>query len=166
MNISNLGLQIFHFLDLQIRPYFYFSLRLEWMNIWDLACRVLPRGRGQQIFISLRLEWMNPGPMGWRPILAGTGQRAWKWSEIAEILCFPCVFHAFPSKIRSGNGPEPWIFIFLPLEWMNIWSPAGISQTREWPGTPNFYFFYPSNEWISGARRALNPVGVKSYPNE
>ena len=163
MNISNSGPQILHFLDLHFRPYYYFHLCLEWMDIWNLACGVLPRGRGQHI-LFLFMHWMNES----RP--DGVADNTdWHWpgakdfQESQKPVVF-LVFSAFFAQKRVRGG-QP-IFLFLPPTNMNIcsWGPdSEYIFNRE---HHIFIYFYASNEWISGAWPALNPGVANLYPND
>ena len=158
MNISNLGLQTFHFLDLHYRPYSYLFLCIEWMNIWNLACGVLPRGRGQHIliFIYALNEWILARAR-FCILLADRGQGPKKHLGLQRSFVSLC----FPSKSALGMAPNgtssryfyyyfclEWMntsarnyvftfshlcihryfYFFLCLEWMNIWSPAGCAH--------------------------------------
>ena len=100
----------------------FISLRFEWMNIWDLACRVLPRGRGQQIFISFYAlnEW----------ILA-------RWGGRQHSLALA----KGPEMIRNGRNP----LFSLCFPCFSIQN-----QVRKWPGTLIFYSFFTSrmNEYL------------------
>ena len=177
MNILNPGIRGGDISPPWFRPnsYSFYCLN-EWISgSWPAAvCEEVNSGK----FLFIFTPWMNESWPTWG---GGHIDWSWpaaqECQEIAKYICFPCVFcnshpksgpqaasqififtpneyeylplgARFRANIRSRT---PNLYLFLPIEWMNIWSPAGPEPGRG-KFSPQRIIFLPCREQRIGIR--------------